>query len=402
MRSILVLTSTYPRWKGDTEPAFIHSLCKQLTGRYKVILLAPHYPGAKRREELDGIKVYRFFYSLSAMEHLAYDGGIIQNMKNNRLKYLLVPFFIASQYIMIVALCRKHRISLIHAHWLIPQGLSAVLSRYLIPEHIRILCTSHGGDLYSLLGGSLSAVKRYVLSRSDHVTVVSEAMKSRVLQMGCHPQKVTMQSMGVDLKNRFTPDGMATISTDLIFVGRLVEKKGVSTLVEAVHHLRPEFPELKLTIIGDGPERYALEKQARTLGIYHQIDFLGAVPNERLPDYYRSARIAIVPSIVAKDGDQEGLGLVAVEAMGCGCATVVSNLPALEDVVEDRETGLMFESGNAADLADKIRQLLVDESLRLRLARKGREYVASKFDWEEVGNNYIEIIDKCLTDQAAA
>jgi len=401
MHSILVLTSTYPRWEGDTEPAFIHSLCKQLTGRYKVILLAPHYPGAKLREKIDGIEVYRFFYSLPAMEHLAYNGGIIQNLKNNRLKYLLVPFFIASQYIKIVTLCRKYRISLIHAHWLIPQGLSAVLSRHLIQDHTRILCTSHGGDLYSLQGGLLSAIKRYVLRQADHVTVVSEAMKTRVLKMNSSPAKVTVQSMGVDLTNRFIPDDKATKSTDLIFVGRLVEKKGVSTLIRAMHHLSPDFPELQLTIIGDGPERPALEKQARASGIYHQIDFLGAVPNERLPDYYRSARIAVVPSIVTADGDQEGLGLVAVESMGCGCATVVSNLPALEDVVKDSETGLMFESGNAADLTDKIRRLLVDESLRLRLARKGREYVASNFDWDEVGQNYIEIIDKCLTYKPA-
>ena len=136
MKSILVLASTYPRWENDTEPLFVHYLNEQLSREYRVIALIPHYPGASRQEEMDGVHVHRFRYFLPVGERLAYDGGIIQNLKRNRLKLLLVPFFLISQYIYTLTLCRKYKISLIHAHWVIPQGLLALLARSLLPGKI--------------------------------------------------------------------------------------------------------------------------------------------------------------------------------------------------------------------------------------------------------------------------
>ena len=399
MNTILVLTSTYPRWRGDIEPGFVHLLNQQLSRHYRIIVLAPHYPGARRHETIDGIEIHRFRYFLPSGEHLAYNGGIIANLKKNRLKLLLVPFFLTAQLVHITLLCRKNDISLIHAHWVIPQGLLAVFSRQarLIPRQIKIISTSHGGDLFSFKGGLLQKIKRYVFNMSNHVTVVSNAMKQHLQKMGWKTEHVTVQPMGVDLVERFTPDPTARIETDLVFIGRLVEKKGVITLLEAIAILRNEYPSLRLRIIGDGPEKPGLQHQARDLGIEKQIDFVGAVENTLVPIFYRSARIAVVPSVIARDGDQEGLGLVAVEALGCGCATVVSDLPALRDVVLDGETGLVFQSGNPRDLSDKIKRLLTDKALLTRLGQNGRNYVMRYFDWQHVGIGYAQLVRNCLS-----
>ena len=396
MQSILVLASTYPRWKNDTEPRFVHDLCKQLSREYRVIALVPHYPGARRKEDMDGVLVQRFRYFLPVGEHLAYDGGIIQNLKRNRLKLLLVPFFLISQFIQILVLCRKYKIRLIHAHWVIPQGLLALLARPLLPGKIKVLSTSHGGDLFSLQGRGLQALKRFVFRRSDHVTVVSNAMRDHLGQIGCNSGNVTVQSMGVDLSTRFVPGSQPAAPNRLIYVGRLVEKKGVATLVTAIHLLKNDFPELRLTIVGDGPEKPALEKLAAELGTSAQIDFAGSQPNENVPRYYQSAGIAVVPSIVAADGDQEGLGLVAVEALGCGCVTIVSDLPALRDVVSDGENGLVFHATDATDLSEKIRHLLTNTALFERLGSAGRQSVVNRFDWKQVGSRYLSIINRCL------
>ena len=400
MKSILVLASTYPRWNNDTEPLFVHYLCKQLAREYRVIALVPHYPGASRHEEMDGIQVHRFRYFFSFGEHLAYDGGIIQNLKKNRLKLLLVPLFMASQFINILLLCRRHKISLIHAHWVIPQGLLAITARKwrLIPKQTRIVCTSHGGDLFSLQGGILQSLKRFVFRNADHVTVVSTAMRDYLLGIGCNTANVSVQSMGVDLHNRFIPDSGTIKTHELVFVGRLVEKKGVVTLIEALPRLIEKHSDLTLAIVGDGPEKPVLEQKVRDLGIEQHVKFPGPVPNEQVPGYYQSARIAVVPSVIAADGDQEGLGLVAVEALGCGCATLVSDLPALRDVVEDGVNGLVFRSGDAADLASKIAQILDNRELYNRLVQNGQQSVKEKFDWQRVGNRYRDIMSKCLPE----
>ncbi|MDX1696669.1 MAG: glycosyltransferase, partial [Thiohalobacterales bacterium] len=335
MRSILVLTSTYPRWHGDTEPAFVHLLNRQLARGFSITVLAPHYPGARRHEHMDGIEIYRFRYFFPAGERLAYDGGIITNIRKNRFKLLLAPLFVLSQLISTLALCRKHDFSLIHAHGVIPQGVVALLARRLLRSRIPVIATSHGGDLFSLQQGLLQSLKRYVFRHADMTTVVSEAMRQQLRAMGCAVDTVSVQSMGVDLQDTFVPEPVTTRNRDLVFVGRLVEKKGVGTLIQALQILSQDYPELSLCVVGDGPDRPALEKLAQSLGVAGRVEFTGPVPNTGVPDYYRSARIAVVPSIVAADGDQEGLGLVAVEALGCGCATIVSDLPALRDVITD-------------------------------------------------------------------
>ena len=398
MHTLLVLTSTYPRWKGDVEPAFVHLLCKQLSTNFRIIVLAPHYPGAARREELDGILVYRFRYFPSLAEKLAYNGGINANLKNCRLKYLLVPFFALGQLLAIGTLCRKYSIDLIHAHWVIPQGLIALFARRLYCRKIRLLCTSHGGDLFGLRGGILESLKRYVYRHCDHVTVVSSAMKRRLEHMGCTTDRVSIHSMGVNLRDQFVPAAGARKEAGLVFVGRLVEKKGVNSLIEAVHLLQADFPTLRLRIVGSGPERPALESRVTKLQLDRQVEFLGSRPNDDMPACYRSAPIAVVPSIIAADGDQEGLGLVAVEAMGCGCAVIVSDLPALQDVVQDGKTGLVFHSNDAMDLSMKIRKLITNDKLRERLALQGREAVMKRFDWQEIGMRYQHLIKQCLAD----
>jgi glycosyltransferase involved in cell wall biosynthesis len=215
-------------------------------------------------------------------------------------------------------------------------------------------------------------------------------------QIGCNTGNVTVQSMGVDLSTRFVPGSQPAEPNRLIYVGRLVEKKGVATLVTAIHLLKNDFAELRLTIVGDGPEKPALEKLAADLGVNAQIDFAGSQANENVPRYYQSAGIAVVPSIVAADGDQEGLGLVAVEALGCGCVTIVSDLPALHDVVSDGENGLVFRATDATDLSAKIRRLLEDAPLYEHLGNAGRQSVVNRFDWKQVGSQYLSIINQCL------
>lgn len=399
-KKILVLASTFPRWQGDTEPPFIEKLCLHLARYHDVDLLAPHAAGALTREDWPasegstGIRVFRFRYSAPALEQLAYTGGILSNLSRKRWLYALVPFFLAAQFWRLAALHRKHRYDVLHAHWIIPQGLTAAAMRSLLPRKQRpgLLVTSHGGDLFALKHGLLQRLKLFVLRHADSVTVVSQAMKEVCLGLGIDEAVVSVRPMGVDLEHTFTPRGAAR-KNDLIFVGRLVEKKGVDILLRALAKLRQEGLAPRLRIVGDGPLAPALQSLARQLDLESAVSFTGAVPNDALPEYYRDAKIAVMPSVIAGSGDQEGLGLVAVEAMGCGCAAIASDLPAIRDVIRNGETGLLTRPGDSDDIARKIGLLLRDAALRDRLAANGRAAACERFAWDDVARGYAGLLD---------
>jgi glycosyltransferase involved in cell wall biosynthesis len=154
----------------------------------------------------------------------------------------------------------------------------------------------------------------------------------------------------------------------------------------------------KLIIVGDGPDRSSIEQLTRKLLLNKNVTFTGAVSNDQLPELYRKARIFILPSIVGSDGDQEGLGLVTVEAMGCGCAVIASALPAVLDVVDNGVNGLLFTPGSADSLANEIERLITDNGLQAELSENGLTQ-AQKFDWAAVSNDYGHFIDEIICAQ---
>ena len=387
---VLVLTSTFPRWENDTEPAFVFELSRRLAAFFDITVLSPRTPGSKKQETMSGMRVIRFPYFFNRWEKLAmHGGGILNKLKSNPLYYLMIPFFLLGQMRAVVGLLRSERFDLIHAHWLIPQGFVAALSLLMTGKKIPLLCTSHGGDLFALKGKGLQRLKRWVMDKSAALTVVSKAMRKTVVAMGIDPDKVEVIPMGVDLKSLFTPDPCVQRKTDeLLFVGRLVEKKGVQFLLEAMPAVLKKHPSIRLILAGSGPMEEELRQQAQRLQISDRVAFLGMVSQTKLPDLYRTATLAIFPFVVAKSGDQEGFGLVQVEAMGCECPIIAGDLPAIHDIITHEENGMIVESGNAQALADAIIRMLADPDLCAKLAGEGRRRVVQKFDWEIVAEKY--------------
>jgi len=395
---VLVLTSTFPRWENDTEPAFVFELSRRLCSHYDVTVLSPRTPGSKTRETMSGLNVVRFPYFFQSWEKLAmHGGGILNKLKSNPFYYLLVPFFLLGQLFALVRLMQNEKFALIHAHWLIPQGVIAAIGLMLTRQRIPLVCTSHGGDLFALRGKIFQRLKSWIMDKSQALTVVSHAMKNTVVDMGIAPDKVDVISMGVDLKNLYTPDTtIARRTGELLFVGRLVEKKGVRYLLEAMPKVLARHPSLRLSVAGSGPMESELRELARHLNISDKVDFLGMMTQAQLPALYRQATLAIFPFIVAKSGDQEGFGLVQVEAMGCECPVIAGDLPVIHDIITHEESGLIFPSGDTQALADTILRALNDSDLCARLAEEGRKRVVQKFDWKSVAEKYAEVYDKLI------
>jgi glycosyltransferase involved in cell wall biosynthesis len=397
-KRLLVLTSTFPRWKDDTDPPFVYELCLRLKKHYDIHVLVPHYPGAATEEQLAGLQVTRFRYFMSSWEYLSYGtgGGILAKLKRSPSYYGLIPFFFAGELISTIRILRCCRYDLIHAHWLIPQGIIAVIAIFLTHHRIPILCTSHGGDLYGLKGQILTRLKKWIIAKSEALTIVSQSMREEVKRLVADYERVYVIPMGTDLKNRFVPPGTRQNNGFLLFVGRLVEKKGLRYLIDALPMILKRHPQVCLRIAGDGPEKGSLQSQSKKLRVSNHVHFLGAVKNEFLPALYQTSDVVVFPSVIANDGDREGFGLVLVEALGCECATVVTDLPAMQDIIVDGKTGLVVPQKNIQKLAEKIVSLLDDPEIGRSMGKKGRRVVVERYDWDRIAKQYAALIESII------
>lgn len=396
--SVLMLTSTLPRWQGDAEPRFVLDLAHSLESDFHIELIAPHTPGAQRSEYLEGVPVTRYRYWWPRWQAIAYDGGMTQRLRANPLRLVQLPFFFIALIITIARrLRRQPAVSLIHAHWLIPQGLAAVIARRLSGVPVPILCTSHGGDLHGLRGPLLTRIKRWILESCDDFTVVSHAMVD-VAQRISVDSKPHVIPMGTDLRERFTPPETprTPLLNRLIFVGRLVPKKGVEFLLRAMARIRKYHPDITLDIVGHGPLSNDLHELAARLRLTKQVNFVGPVPHERLAEYYQAAGIAVFPFVEAADGDQEGFGLVMVEAMGCGCAVIASDLPAVRDVIQSGANGTLPPPGQPEALANAIVAAIENPLKTSAMAEQARARAIEKFDWQSVGDRFKAVYDSLI------
>ena len=398
-RRVLVLTSTFPRRVNDTEPRFVLDLCKQLTRHAEILVLAPHAPGAESEEVIEGVSVRRFRYFFSRYETFAYEGGILARLRQNPWRILQLPLFLVGLLRATRRAMREWRPDVIHAHWIVPQGVVACLTA---GRRVPVLCTSHGGDLHGLRAPPFRWVKAWTLDRCAAVTVVSDSMLAAIRRLA-PGTRVDVIPMGTDLGSLFVPPADPAIrkSNEIVFAGRLVEKKGVPVLVEAFVKLLRSCADARLTVVGDGPMRAAIESLVRRLGLAGHVTLVGGLGHAALSEVFRRSTVAVFPFVIAAGGDQEGFGLVVTEAMGCGCPVIASDLPAVRASIDPGVNGVLVPPGDVDALEREMRGLLFDAPMRERLSSAALESARRRFDWPVIAQRYWTTIRQCLADPKA-
>lgn len=378
---LLVLTSTFPRRRDDGEPGFVLELATRLAGQFDITVLVPHAPGLSAKENWGDLAIHRFRYAPAPLETLAYQGGIQAQLRAHPWKHLLVPFFLLSQWWHCRKLLRNDHFNTIHAHWIFPQGLIA-----LVCGNVPVIVTAHGSDLHGLRGRFWRHIQRYVLGRSRVVATVSRAMADIALAIQRPINDLRILPMGVDLQSRFTPADMQRASATFLFVGRLVASKGLDVLLEAFSLLLRDQPDSWLVVVGSGPNEDDYKTQARSLGIADRVEFTGALPANRLPARYRQATALVSPSRA------EGLGLTLIEAAGCACPIIATDLPATREILVDGESGLLVPPDTPQSLANAMRQLATERGNAERLGKNARAAVLTRYDWPAVADAYAAAI----------
>ena len=398
---ILVLATTFPRWRNDTEPAFVYELSTRLAKKYDISVLAPHHNRAKTFEKFDGLTVYRFpyFYPFS-LQKLCYEGGIFQNLKSRFAVRLLIPFFILSEVFSTFALVGRNKFNLLHAHWVIPQGFIAALIKkiYGVPY----IVTAHAGDVFPVKSRFLRVFARFALRNADYCTVNSDYTKNSVTKI-LPLKNIKIIPMGVDVgvfnksgKSKAVRKKLSISGKFILSVGRLAEKKGVIYLIMAMPAVLKQYPDAKLVIVGEGSEKDALKKKVLELNIKKSVIFAGNVKNNKLPDYYKSADVFVGPSIITKSGDTEGLGIVFLEALSAGTPAIGSNIGGIPDIIKDKKTGLLVEQKSPVKIADAIIEVLSNKGLAETLAKNGKAHVIKNYSWDNVAKKFSELIESWI------
>ena len=260
---------------------------------------------------------------------------------------------------------RALRPTLVHAHFA-PDGAAALPLQAALG--VPLIVTLHGYDVTrderthaQKPEGRLYLAHRHELwKRAAVFLCVSHFIKDEALRRGFPADKLVVLPIGIDVE-AFRPAACAREKERILFVGRLVEKKGCADLLRAVEHLVAAGVPVNVTFVGDGPLRPVLEQQARKDGL--PCEFLGMLPPAAVRDHLRRARVFCVPSKTASDGDSEGLGMVFAEAQAMGTPVVSYRHGGIPEIVAHGTSGLLAEEGDVLGLAEALSLFLRDDAL---------------------------------------
>ncbi len=351
------------------------------------VLVPAEAEGGVRLE--GNVRVHRFRYLPAQWQKLAYGSGIMPNLRRAPWLWAEVPFFSAAMTAALLRLVRRERPDVVHAHWLLPQGLVALPAKYFFG--IPVVTSAHGTDAFALDGPLPRRLKRLVVSKSDAWTSNTTATSAAVGEDAFYSPPPIIP-MGVDF-DRFSPGdgrglrrGLGEDSLVLLFVGRLVAEKGCHELLRAYAMMSPAVrARTHLWFVGDGDQRTALERRAADLPEAARVRFWGAVDHGRLPDFYAAADLVAVPSL-----NIEGQSVVLLEAFAAARCVIAARTGGIAQVVEDNRTGRLVEAGDPEQLARGIEALLSDQAFRLELAQNARASVQD-YSWDKIAARFEEL-----------
>ena len=230
--------------------------------------------------------------------------------------------------------------------------------------------------------------ERYVVSKIPNIIAVSSQAKNVISEMT--QSKIHVIPNGIDFEDIQKVQPHKSIEHPIIlFIGNLEKLKDIDSLIKAIPIIKKSIPNIRVFIGGEGSEENKLKKLAKKLNIEENVKFLGFASGDYKYSWYKTADLCVIPSLY------ETFGIVCLEAMACGKPVVASNIGGIPFVVEDRETGLLFECGNAKDLAEKVIFLLQNEELREKMGEAGRKR-AEEFTWDKIAGQTVEVYKEIL------
>ena len=391
MPRVLFVTSSFPRWPGDSTTPFILHLAEDLVSLgWHVTLLAPHAEGARRHEHVGAIEVHRFryFWPVRA-QSICYGGGALANLRRSPLDAVKLPALVAAEWWCTMRLVRS--VDLVHSHWILPQGAAVAMT----PAR-RHVATVHGSDVFGLQAKPFQIIKSWALRRASAVTANSSATQAKVGELTQARVDAELIPMGVDIRQP-DPEVVRRIRARfgeggplVVFLGRVVEEKGVLDLVRAFTTIRARFPSARLTMVGRGIDSDTVSQLAASLGLNESIDQPGWTDPADVVNWFAAADVVVAPSWF------EAQGLSVMEAQAAGAAVVATKVGGIPDAVEDGETGILVEPRDPEALAAAVISLLDDRARAAEIGRRAAEQATQRFSRQATARAFESLYVRVL------
>jgi L-malate glycosyltransferase len=338
------------------------------------------------------------FVSYAPPMRLGNDGTERERIQFHSVDMLSYPLFEYPPYTLALAskLCevaRAHSLDLVHMHYAIPHAISAYLAREMLKRerHLPVVTTLHGTDI-TLVGRdpSFLPITQFGIEQSDAVTAISNYLKEATEEAFCTGCSIEVIYNFIDadyyrrvpnepVRRSLAPNGEKII----LHISTFRPVKRIMDCIEVMARIKGRA-RARLVMCGDGPERPEAEALAARLGVLDVVEFVGKQPQSQIRDYLSVADLLLLPS------QTESFGLVALEAMACEVPVLATNVGGIPEVVEDGETGFLFEVGDVDRMAEAAMRVLTDDGLRGALGRNGR-MVAARFATEKIIPQYEEL-----------
>jgi glycosyltransferase involved in cell wall biosynthesis len=369
----MIISLFHPLVGGTEKQA--QRLAKKLKERGVTIsLLTREVKGCPSREEIDGITVFRKIKTIEL--------GILWGIS-----YILSTLFFLIRF--------RKGYNLIHCHHL--QGfhsLASLLVKGLLNKKVIVKVAGGGesGDLYVIKERKLGRLYLQFIKRADRIISVSREITSQLRENGFSESIIQEIPNGVDT-SEFIPRELPLSSGErvLIYVGRLDPLKGLDDLLKAFKKVSERYPETRLVLVGDGPERTNLIQLALELGISNAVSFEGI--QEEVKTYLRRGEIFTFPSLT------EGLSNVLLEAMACGLPVVATRIGGNTELIEDGLNGVLVNPRDPDELAEAIITLLANPEKSKQMGRGGRKIVEEKYSLDRIADEYLMLYQNLRAEE---
>jgi glycosyltransferase involved in cell wall biosynthesis len=398
---VVMVTSSYPRFPGDSVGTFLEPIAKSVAALgHDVHVVAPWHPLVRRASEEDGVRFHFYRYApVQSLHVFGYASAMRDDVSLRSTAWMAAPLALAAGWRKARGVARRHRATVVHAHWVVPGGITAALACPGLP----LVVSLHGSDLY--VAETVAAARyaaRVTFRRAGFVTACSDDLGRRAVALGADPDRLETVPYGVDV-DRFRPDSSARealrgrIANDrgvpIVFAaGRLVRKKGFEYLIEAMRHV----PRAVLALAGDGTLAGELRARADAAGVAGRVKFLGDLPQDTVGEYLAAADVVVIPSVRDDAGNVDGLPNVVLEALASGAPLVTTAAGGIGAVAKPDETAFVVPERDPEAIAAAIRRALDDPDTARRVASAGRALVAAQFGWTRVARRLEHAYSRAL------